>query len=75
MIEPLITLTPNYCEFTVEATIPTPLDTKLSFDATTQTFSLPQFFDSLELAGSLEGGSLSEKDHTIKVTFEAFSPY
>ena len=75
MIEPLITLTPNYCEFTVEATIPTPLATKLSFDATTQTFSLPQFSDSLELAGSLEDGGLTEKDHTIKVTFEAFSPF
>ena len=65
-------MTPDYCDVVISATIGTAadsLDTKLSFDNTTQTFSLPQFSDSLDLSGN------TETDYTVTVSYETFSKY
>lgn len=50
-IDPVIALTPSFCVVEITATIPNGLNEKLSFDEDTQTFTLPQFSDSLDLAG------------------------
>ena len=62
-------MTPDYCDVVISATIESALDTKLTFDNATQTFSLPQFSDSLELSGS------TSTDYTVTVSYETFSKY
>ena len=62
-------MTPDYCDVVISATIESALDTKLTFDNATQTFSLPQFSDSLDLSGS------TSTDYTVTVSYETFSKY
>jgi len=56
-------VTPAYCVVVVSATIESALDTKLTFDADTQTFTLPQFSDSLSLSGS------TSTDYDVTVSY------
>lgn len=71
-LNPLITVTPSYCGLVVTATIEAPLGEKLSFASADQTFSLPQFYDSLHLAGH---PTTTERSYEITVTYETFSPW
>lgn len=68
----LVTVTPDYCPVTFSATIPAPLNDKLTFDSSTQNFNLPQFSDSLDIAGG--EGSTSE-DYTVNVVVTTQSIY
>ena len=73
-LSPAIALDPAFCALTVTATIPTGLDSAVTFDGAAQTFALAQITDSLALAGSTSGGSTFQ-DHTVAVAFAAASPY
>jgi len=67
-------VSPAYCatDPALQATTSATLDSKLSFDKSTQTLTINQFFDSLELSG---GSSLTQQTYTVTFTYQVFSPY